>query len=200
MNALAAALPLALVLSASYDFETAKKKAGTVKTVGKAISVVVGNCNSDDMGERYDCQENMKKARKDFMGKRLYLYLGTVEANQLQFEGDHKGKVRVVWTAPIYDAGRGLALTLGKPQRVSPRGTLVIRPAILDGDLGEGVLDSEIPRLIRTGQVAVELVGSFEAPWKLSGKGRTYQGASFGAEAVRLTHARTGKTLMVAKL
>ncbi len=200
MNALAAALPLTLLLGAAYDFDAAKKKAGEVESVAKAVSVLVGNCETEDMGERYDCQENMKKARKDYAGKKVYLYLGAVEATQLQFEGARGGKTRVVWTAPIYDAGRGLALTLGKPQKVSPRGTLVIRPAILDGDLGEGIMDSEIPRLIRTGQIAVELVGSFEEPWKLVGAKRTFQGASFGAEAVRLTHARTGKTLLVAKL
>lgn len=193
------AVPFLLALQAP-DFEALKKSAETVESVPRAISVVVGNCDTDDIGERIDCQENVKKQKKELMGKRLYLYLGAVEASQLKYEGERGGKVRVVWTAPIYDAGRGLALTVGKPQKVSASGNLVIRPALLDGKLGDGILDSELPRLVRTGQVAVELVGKFKSPWALSGKGRKFQGAEFDPEAVRLSHARTGKTLLVAKL
>lgn len=193
-------VPLLLALQAP-DFEALKKSAEAVESVPKAISVVVGNCDTEDIGEKIDCQENVKKQKQELMGKRLYLYLGAVEASQLKYEGERGGgKVRVVWTAPIYDAGRGLALTVGKPQKVSAAGNLVIRPALLDGKLADGILDSEIPRLVRTGQVAVELVGKFKAPWALSGKGRKFQGAEFDPEAVRLTHARTGKTLLVAPL
>lgn len=194
------AVPLLLALQAP-DFEALKKSAEAVESVPKAISIVVGNCDAEDIGDRIDCQENVKKQKKELMGKRLYLYLGAVEATQLKYEGERSdGKVRVVWTAPIFDAGRGLALTVGKPSKVSAAGGLVIRPTILDGKLADGILDSEIPRLVRTGQVAVELVGKFKSPWALSGKGRKMQGAEFAPDAIRLSNARTGKTLLVAKL
>ncbi len=194
------AVPLLLTLQAP-DFEALKKSAEPVESVPKAINIVVGNCDSEDVGERIDCQENVKQQKKALLGKRLYLYLGAVEASQLKYEGQRgNGKVRVVWTAPIYDAGRGLALTVGKPSKVSKAGGLIIRPALIDGELAGGILDSEIPRLIRTGQVAVELVGKFKAPWTLNGKGRKLQGAEFAPDAIRLTNARTGKTLLVADL
>lgn len=199
---LVAALSLPLLFaSQSPDFEALKKGAEPVESVPRAISIVVGNCDTEDIGEQIDCRENVQKQKKALMGKRLYLYLGAVEPSQLKFEGNRgKGTVRVVWTAPIYDAGRGLALTVGKPHSVSSAGNLVIRPALLDGKLADGILDSELPRLIRTGMVAVELVGKFKAPWTLSGKGQKFQGAEFAPEAVRLTNARTGKTLLVARL
>lgn len=200
MNAAFFAVPLLVALQAP-DFEALKKSAEPVESVAKAISIVVGNCDAEDIGDRVDCQENIKKAKKDYVGKRVYVYLGAIDPSQLKYEGDRgNGKVRVVWTAPIYDAGRGLALTLGKPTKVSPAGGLVIRPAILDGKLPDDIMDSEIPRLIRTGQLAVEVVGKFKSPWALSGKGRKFQGAEFTPDAIRLTNARTGKTVMVTKL
>jgi hypothetical protein len=198
----AAALFVPLLLSTQTpDFEGLKKGAEAIESIPRALSVIVGNCDTEDIGEQIDCRENVKKQRQGLLGKRVYLYLGPIEASQLKYEGDRgKGIVRVVWTAPIYDAGSGLALTVGKPQSVSSAGNLVIRPALLDGKLGEGILDSELQRLIRTGMVSVELIGKFKGPWTLKGKGQTFQGAELTAEAVRLTNARTGKTLLVARL
>jgi hypothetical protein len=194
MSPLALALPLLLATTSSEEFDAMKSKSKEVESLGKVLSYIVGECNSDDMGERYDCQENMKKASKTWKGKQVYVYLGAAEKGALRWEGERgNGKSRMIWF-PIYDAGRGLALTVGMPTKVNSRGNLEIRPTLIDSTLPGSVMASDLKRGVRTQNIAIEIIGSFGKAWNKKGK----KGVSFKLKAVRLINARNGKTLMVA--
>lgn len=205
VNVLALALPLALAAAPSGTpstpeaFDALKAKSKEVDSLAKALAAIVGDCGDvEDFGNKIDCRENMKKAKKEWRGKRVYVYLGAAERGAMKFEGERGDGVRVIWF-PIYDAGRNLALTVGKPTKVNSRGNLTIRPTLIDGKLPSSVFTKDMARLIRTQNVAIEVIGTFGRPWKKSGKGRTYKGVEFNLEAVRLIHARNGKTLVVSK-
>jgi hypothetical protein len=196
---IAAVLPVVLSLSfAAPDFDAAKAKALEPESLPKALAAIVSDCSSGDHGEQYDCRENMKAARKKLMGKDVYAYI-TPELNQIKYDGERGSKVRVLWFG-LYDAGGGLALSVGKPHKVSARGTMVIRPTFLDGELASGVMANDIKRLARTGNIGVEVIGRFKGAWKLRGKGQSFQGVEMKGRLVRLINSRNGKTLMVAKL
>ena len=72
-------------------------------------------------------------------------------------------------------------------------------PAPIPSEAGDPSKTRDMERLIRTQNVAIEVIGTFGQPWSKRGKGRTYKGVEFKPQAVRLIHARNGKTLIVSK-
>lgn len=189
---LAAAL---LLLLAPPSFDALKKKAGTLESLPKTVTALVGRCEDGDAFENQECEQNMKAQRKALDGKRVYLFLGPPEIDKLRFEGERGSKMRLLWT-PIHDAGNGLALTMGTPRRLSAKGNIIIPTKVIDAVPAPGVLTSEVQRLVRIGQLNVEVVGRFHKPWTLSGKGKRIDGVAFDLEAIRFSHARTGKPVL----
>ena len=144
MSPLALALPLLFATTSSDEFDAMKTKAKEVDSPAKVLSYIVGECNSDDVGDRIDCKENMKKAAKLWKNKQVYMYLGTAEPGALRFEGERSnGKSRMLWF-PIYDMGRGLALTIGMPTKVNKRGNLERRPTFIDSTLSGSTMKSDV--------------------------------------------------------
>lgn len=189
---LAAVLVLAL---APPSFDAMKQKAVAVDSLPKALTALVGRCDDGDPIENAECRDNLKTQRKALQGKRVYLFLGAPEVGKLRLEGERGAKMRLLWT-PIHDAGNGLALTVGAPSRVNARGNLVIATKVIDAVPAPGVLSSEVQRLLRIGQLNVEVVGRFGKPWRLSHKGQPVEGVAFEVDAIRFSHARTGKPVL----
>lgn len=191
---------LALVAAvAGSPFDAAKKDALVVERPVSAMAVIVGDCHKGDAIDQQECRNNLKEAAKKWQGRKVHLNLGAGHEKFLKFEGPRGDKVRFVW-APLVDVGEGLAFTVGKPTKLSPQGNVVVGQKPIDAVLADGVLDSDVARAAQLGQVVVEVVGTFGAPWKLSAGEKTAQGVAFELKAVRFTHARTGKTLAEAAL
>ncbi len=189
-----ALLLAALTTAAPPSFEAAKKAALFVDRPVSAVAVIVGDCDKGDAVDQQECRNNLKEAAKKWQGKTVALNLGAGHEKFLKFEGPRGEKVRFVW-APLVDVGEGLALTVGKPQKLSAQGTVVVAQKPMDAVLAEGIVDSDVARAAQLGQIVIEIVGKFGQPWRLGGGEKVAQGVSFELAAVRFTHARTGKTL-----
>lgn len=199
---LTSTLALTLVLSASLPclaapptFDGLKAGAVALERPAQAIAVLVGACEGGDGTVSGECLENTKELKDKVAGKRVSLDLGSGYDTLLSYASrGGNGKARFVW-APLYDVGNGLALTVGRPQKINETGNIVIGKRPIDGDSPEEYTDLDLRRLAATGQVGIQLVGKFAKPWTMSGGGKTVRGVPFEVEAMRLYHARTGKTL-----
>ena len=198
MHIVAAALAVLLAAAppSSSSFDDQKKAAVTVPRLASTIAAIVGVCPdglfADELAE---CQQNVGKAAKGFAGKKVYLNLGGGLEQFLTFESKNGDRAKLVW-APIVDLGNGLAMTLGKPQKLSDSGTVVVARQPFEGHSDPELLDSDLQRAIKTGQVGIELIGSFGKPWELKSRDALVRGVAFEATALRFFHSRTGKVLV----
>jgi hypothetical protein len=184
----------ALLLATNGTFDAAKKGAMEVERPARAIAAISGACDVVDGAVSGECLENSKAVKDEFVGKRVVLNLGAGYETLLSFGGRNGDKTRFVW-APLYDVGNGLALTVGKPQKVSATGNVVVGKRPIDGVSPEDYSDLDLGRFASTGVLGIELVGRFGKPWSMSGGGKTVKGVSFEVEAMRLYNARNGKTV-----
>ena len=192
-----AALLLAALLAAPpspASFADLKKGAVLLERPAQAIAVLVGACDGGDGTVSGECLDNTKELKDKVTGKRVALDLGAGHDQLLSFASRTGNTARFVW-APLYDVGNGLALTVGRPQKINEGGSVVIGKRPLDGYSPDDFTDLDLRRLCATGQVGIQLVGSFAKPWTMSGGGKTVRGVPLQVEALRLYHARTGATL-----
>lgn len=193
----ALALPL---LAAAPAFDDAKAKATPVESLKKTVSALVGDCSGADFETAIECQENLQAEAKKLRKGTYSVYFGPGNESLVRYEGLKGGKPRLILT-PMFDAGGGHALTVGKPTRLDKgSGTPVVKVLVLDGEFADGVMESDLNRALRLGMVGVEMVGRFDASWSLNAKDKVVQGVTFKPTAIRFTNARSGKAIVDVKV
>jgi hypothetical protein len=189
-------LAISLFLVAAPSFDDVKKASVPVERLSSTVAAIVGVCPdglfADELAE---CQQNVGKAAKAYAGKTVSLYLGGGLEQLLSFGSKEGSQAKLVW-APIIDLGNGLAVTLARPQKVSDAGNVVVARQPFTGKSDEALEASDLERAVKTGQVGVELVGTFGKVWEMKGKGEIVRGVIFDWKAIRFVHTRTGKTLV----
>lgn len=189
------ALPLVLSLVAgNATFDSLKATATPLDRPASAIAVLVGACDSGDGTVNGECLENTKELKEKVAGKRVVIDLGSGYDKLLSFGGRNGTKTRFVW-GPLYDVGNGLALTVGKPQKIAAGGNVVVNKRPVDGTSPDELTDLDLQRIAATGMVGIQLVGKFGKTWTMSGPDKTVKGVSFEVEALRLYNARSGATI-----
>jgi len=195
MHIAAFAFAVLVATAPPSTFDDQKKSATPVPRLASTVAAIVGVCPDGLFAEELaECQQNVGKAAKGYAGKKIYLNLGGGLEQFLTFESKTGDRAKLVW-APIVDLGNGLAMTLGKPQKLSDAGTVVVARQPFEGFSDPELLDSDLQRAIKTGQVGIELIGTFGKPWELKGKD-TVRGVSFEMTSARFFHTRTGKVLV----
>lgn len=188
-------ITLALVLlAAPPSFEAAKAQAKVVDRPAQAVAAMVGACEVVDGAVSGECLENTKGLKEEVAGKKVALDLGSGYDSLLSYGGRNGNETRFVW-GPLYDVGNGLALTVGKPQKISESGNVVVGKRPIDGRSPDDMMDADLRRLASTGALGIEVVGRFAKTWTMTGGGKTVKGISFEVEALRLYNVRSGATV-----
>jgi hypothetical protein len=185
-------LPVALALLAAATFDELKQGAVTLERPQQTIAALVGACDKGDAIDMQECNKNLQPLKDAVKGKRVVMNFGANHEKFLQFEGERGGKMRFVW-APLIDLGNGLALTVGKPQKLSAQGNVVVGKRPIDGTSPSDILSGDLQRAAAIGQVGIEVIGKFGQTWALGGG--SVKGVAFEVEALRFYHSRTGKPL-----
>jgi hypothetical protein len=189
------AVALAL-FAAATPYDDVRGKAVAVDRLASTVAALVGVCPDGLMvDELEECKKNLGTAAKQWAGKTVVVSVGAVDPQFMSFASRDAETAKLVW-APLLDLGNELALTLGKPDKLSPSGTIVVARKPFSGPSDGALLDSDLQRAAKTGNIAVEMVGTFGKPWQLQGGGRIVRGLSFEPTAIRFIHARTGKVLV----
>jgi hypothetical protein len=182
------------VASGGTSFDSLKKDALALERPNNAIAALVGACDVTDGTVNGECLENTKGLKDKVAGKRVVLDLGGGYDQLLSFAGRPTGKARFAW-APLFDVGNGLALTVGKPAKISENGNVVMNKRPVDGDSPDEYTDLDLQRLAATGMIGIQVVGKFGKTWTMSGGGKTVRGVQFEVEALRLYKVRGGDTI-----
>jgi hypothetical protein len=185
---------IASVLLAGATYTDLKSTAKVLDKQQSTIAVVVGACEVKDGAVSGECLDNTKEVKDSVMGKRVIIDLGSGHDALLSYGGRRGNQTRFVW-APLYDVRNGIALTVGKPTKLSGNGNVVMNKRPIDGTSPDEFMDMDLTRMASTGQLAIELVGKFGKTWTLSDATKTVKGVSFEVEGMRLYNARTGKTV-----
>lgn len=191
------AFGLAILAAAAppATFDDQKKAAVTVERLASTVAAFVGVCPDGLMADELaECQQNIGKAAERFAGKTVYLNLGGGQEQFLTFADKSGDRAKLVWS-PIIDLGNGLAVTLEKPQKLSPAGAVVVARKPFEGPSDPALEASDLQRAIKTGQVGIELIGRFGKNWQLNGT-EPVRGVVFEWTAARFFHTRSGKVLV----
>jgi hypothetical protein len=190
-----AAVALALFAVAT-PYDDLRAKAVTVDRLSSTVAALVGVCPDGLMvDELEECKKNLGTAAKQWAGKTVVVGTGAIDPQFMSFASREADTAKLVW-APLLDLGNELALTVGKPEKLSAGGTIVVARKPFSGPSDPMLMDSDLQRAAKTGNIAVEMVGTFGKPWQLSGGGKLVRGLSFEPTAIRFIHARTGKVLV----
>ncbi len=182
--------------AAAAPFDDIKKTAQPVERLPSTVAALVGVCPDGLMvDELEECKKNLSTAAKTYAGKKIYINLGIIEPSFLTFESRDLDTAKLVW-APLLDLGNGLAITVGKPDKLSDKGNIVVARRPFSGATDPELSDSDLQRAVKTGQVGVEVVGTFGKPWQLNGKDKIVRGVPLELTALRFYHTRTGKVLV----
>jgi hypothetical protein len=188
------------LLSIATPYDDARAKAVVVDRLPSTVAALVGVCPDGLMVDELDeCKKNLGTAAKTWAGKTVVVGLGAVDPQFLSYGGRAGADARFVWAA-LVDLGNELALTVGRPEKLSAQGTIVVPRKPYQGPADPELLDTDLQRAAKAGNVAVEMVGTFGKPWQLQGGGRTVRGLAFEPAAIRFVHARTGKVLVEASM
>jgi hypothetical protein len=189
------AVALAL-FSAATPYDDVRAKAASVERLSSTVAALVGVCPDGLMvDELEECKKNLGTAAKQWAGKTVVVNVGAVDPQFMSFASRDAETAKLVW-APLLDLGNELALTLGRPEKLSASGTIVVARRPFVGASDPMLMDSDLQRAANTGNVMVEMVGTFGKPWQLQGGGKIVRGLSFEPTAIRFLHARTGKVLV----
>ena len=180
--------------AAPSAFDSAKKGAFALEHPANAIAVLVGACDAGGGAVNGECLENTKELKDKVTAKRVFIDLGKGYETLLSWGGRPTGKPRFVW-GPLFDPSNGLALTVGKPQKISDAGNVVVAKRPIDGTSPDELTDLDMQRLATTGMLGIQIVGKFGKTWSLTGGGKSVKGVQFEVEALRLYNARTGATV-----
>jgi hypothetical protein len=175
-------------------FDSLKDKAQMLESPEKAVNSILGVCQNGNVLDQQDCRRVMQKEAKKYKGKLLYLDLGSDQQELLRFEKIRGDKARFLWT-PMWDPGHGRPITIGRPLKLRADGGPVLKLKILDAKVEPGTFSSDLARAASTGNINIEIVGTFAKPWRLRRGGNSTEGIMFKLKAIRLSHARTGKTM-----
>ena len=175
-------------------FEAAKAGALVLERPAQAVTVLVGACGAGKGAVDGECLENTKAMKEKLAEKRVLLDLGGGFENFLGFASRNGAVTRFVW-GPLYDVGNGLALTVGKPQKLDADGNIVVGKRPVDGFSPDELMDSDLQRLCKTGQAGIQVVGKLGKPWSLGSGDKSARGISIEVEALRLYNVRTGATI-----
>ena len=175
-------------------FDAAKVGAVELERPAQAVTVLVGACGAGDGAVDGECLQNTKAMKERVAGKRVLLDLGGGFENFLGFAARNGAVTRFVW-GPLYDVGNGLALTVGKPQKLDADGNIVVGRRPVDGTSPDDLMDSDLQRLCKTGQAGIQVVGKLGKPWTLGSGDKAARGITFEVEALRLYNVRTGATI-----
>jgi hypothetical protein len=195
-------LGMALVLTttlvtATDVFEPLKAKAVEVESLQRLLQAYGGGCTSEDLVEKKECEERAKKEQAFFKGKLLHVNLGGGFERLMEPLETDPGQAGIILT-PVFDVGAGLALTFAKPQKLDKDGNIMVGRMPVDGPLlDDTLMASDIKRLIRTGQVMLEVVCQVKGPWSLARKGgEPVKGLEVQVKAIRLSNRRGGKPIV----
>ncbi|MEW5850567.1 MAG: DUF6066 family protein [Myxococcota bacterium] len=196
MTRLALSLGL-LTLLATDAFDAAKAKATEVESLQKLLDAYTAPCHATDPLEQQDCDKRAKTAQAAFKGKTLYLNLGNVGLERLLEPLDASPGKGAVLITPIFDGGSGVALTFAKPQKLDKDGNVVVSRVPVEGTLSDDTLmASDVKRLVRTGQLGLEIIFTVKGPWEIKRKGgEPVRGLEISPSAFRFSNRRTGKPL-----
>ena len=185
---------VSVLFVAGATYAELRDKALVLERPGSAVAVLVGACDAGDGAVNGECVENTKDLKDKVNGKRVVIDLGSGHETMLSYGGRRGDKTRFVW-APLYDVRNGLALTVGKPTKLSANGNVVVAKRPIDGTSPDDLMDMDLTRFASTGQLGIELVGKFGKTWALSGASQNVKGVTFEVEGMRLYNARSGKTV-----
>jgi hypothetical protein len=195
MHAIAFAAAVACVATPP-SFEVQRSNAVVVERLASTVASLVGVCPDGLMvDELAECQANLGTAGKALKGKKVVVALGGGQEQFLTFHAKSGDRATVLW-APLVDLGNGLALTLTKPQKLAANGSVVVARQPFEGHSDAAIDADDLERAIQTGQVAIELVGTFGPAWQLVGQGQPVRGVTFAPSAIRFVHTRSGKVLL----
>lgn len=159
---------LALAVSAP-SYSSLRDAADPVSNIGRWLEKYAGDCESSDPSfDKKGCEDRAADAQKKENGKTLLMEIEPGE--QLTFDGFDPGKSAYrLLLAPFFDE-RALALSVGKPEKLSKDGLPVVKNVPIWVKLPKGEEEFAFRRQLERGMVRIELLVKPRKAWRMKRK------------------------------
>lgn len=182
-----------LMFGASYD--SSRDRADLIPNLGRFLEEYLGDCMSNDPAfNRNECEAAAEKVRKENRGKLFRIELDS-RPNQLEFAGwDERRKAFRAHLTPFFGE-RGLALTVGKPRKLSKDGYPILPNLPIWLKLPSGETEFIFRRRVERGALRLELVFRPQRTWAFEhAADGPMRGVAVNLVGVRV-YDRSGKVL-----
>ncbi len=173
-------------------FAKLRDRARPVASLTTFLDKYVGDCSKEER----ECSGNVRKARAEMDAETHYLILEDGVAQLMRPAGFNPNTREFkIDLTPFFEAG-GRALTEGAPKGQDAQGRPRIPLMTLVAQVPNSWMPMDMDRLLRTGNVKVQLVFKTQGVWSLPGRrGEKLEGVKAKMLAVRLTNRRNGDQL-----
>ncbi|MEQ8272233.1 MAG: DUF6066 family protein [Deltaproteobacteria bacterium] len=190
MNAGLFLLLLAPAAPNAPSYESLASEATPVNNLGRYLEDYLGDCDHDTPGfDKKGCESKQQTVQKQKNGDLIKIVVDDVR-DQLSFAGwdDRKRAYRLHLT-PLFPE-RDVALTVGKPRRLTADGRPILKNIPLWVELPKGEADFAFRRRLERGMVRLELLVRPKGPWKKAKGDETLRGLEVKLVGLRLLPAR----------
>lgn len=181
---------VALFLAAGAPYKTQADGAERVPNLGRFLEAYLGDCMSDEPTfDKKGCLEDAARVQKEKNGRLMVFEVPDPSSLfQLKSFDRQRGAYRVEVT-PFFSE-RALAMSVGKPQKLTPDGLPIVKNVPLSVKMPDGETEFSFKRKLERGQVTMELLFRPRSVWTLKPKNqREMRGVSVELVGIRLTQS-----------
>lgn len=186
-----ASVPLVLAMvAAGVPYATHRDDAEPVPNLGRFLEAYLGDCVSDEPSfDKKGCLQAAAAVQREKNG-RLLVFEVPDPSSLIQLKGfdRQRGAYRVELT-PFFSE-RALAMSAGKPKKLTPDGLPIVRNVPLSVKMPDGETEFSFKRKLERAQVTVEILFKPRSPWLLKPKGQPeMRGVAVDLVGIRLTQS-----------
>jgi hypothetical protein len=185
------AVVLFALSTASPSYATLRQSADPVPNLGRWLEKYVGDCDSSDPSfDKRGCEDQAASAQRRENGKVLLLEIEPGEQLTFNQFDTQKSAYRLL-LAPFFGE-RALALSVGKPDKLTGDGLPVVKNVPIWVKLPKGEEEFAFRRMLERGMVRLEMLVKPRKAWRMKRKDgeSDYRGVDVALVGVRVYSER----------
>ena len=172
------------------SYPSLRSSAERIPSIGRFLESYVENCESNEIEfDRQGCMDRFKANQRKFRDRLLLLEVEDPSDRLTFAEYEPSRQAYRLHLAPLFSE-RALALSIGKPVRMTDEGYPVVKNIPIWVKLPAGESDFSFRRQLERGMVRLEILFRPKGTWQLAKSGHVVRGVEGALVGIRVQTER----------